>query len=120
VSNTNLTPKDIERFRSKVDRRGPDECWPWTAGRDVSGHGVFWLKPKYRPAHVVAWEIENGPMPEGLIGLHTCDNPPCVNPNHITPGTHRQNKMDSVLRGRGTKAKRAHLPPYGYWGRKLT
>lgn len=90
-----------------IERRGQDECWPWTgAHRVIPGfeYGTIFTKDngkrKLRPAHVVAWESVNGPMPPGMYGLHSCDNPRCCNPNHVTPGTKRMNNEDRDRKGR--------------------
>lgn len=89
------------RFWSKVDKRGPDECWPWTGTRVRAGYGRIRIGDAQRPTAQVAWEIEHGePFPRGLIACHSCDNPPCSNQAHIWPGTHRQNYEDCVAKGR--------------------
>lgn len=89
-----------ERFWTKVDRRGPDECWPWQGSTD-GRYGEFWADGRKTKAHRVAWELANGrPFPEGLHACHTCDNPPCVNPEHIFPATHQENLQDAERKGR--------------------
>lgn len=91
-----------ERFSEKVDRRGPDECWPWLASTRAFGHGQISGGPELGrrpiPAHRVAFWLEHGYLPECV--RHTCDNPPCCNPAHLEPGTIRDNRMDMVVRGR--------------------
>jgi hypothetical protein len=89
-------PEDIAiRFWKLVDRRGPDECWPWQGATGKFGHGVFRLRAKKAcPAHVMAWELTYGPMPEGMQGNHTCDNAWCCNPKHCYPGTQQENMED--------------------------
>jgi hypothetical protein len=91
-----------ERFWSKVDRRGPDECWPWVGARLESGYGRFKLsnQRKLVPAHRFAWELENGDWPEGMFACHHCDNPWCVNPRHVFPGTPLDNMRDMHAKGR--------------------
>jgi hypothetical protein len=97
-----------ERFWDKVDKRGEDECWLWTgafyvqgygklyAGRNAKGSTIF-----YR-AHRVSWELANGrSAPDGLYVLHSCDNPPCVNPQHLRVGTGTENIGDRTDRKRG-------------------
>jgi hypothetical protein len=54
---------------------------------------------------VVAWEQENGPIPNGMVGCHRCDNPPCCNPKHIFPGTRGDNCRDREAKGRGRAAR---------------
>jgi len=100
------TMRILERFWSKVDMRGPDECWPWL-GASVKSYGRFYLNREMTsvPAHVLAWELENAAeFPIGLESRHTCDNPICVNPRHIVPGTHSENVRDCVERGRHPEA----------------
>ena len=96
-----LTAQDVERFWSKVDRRGPDECWPWTKGTyGDTGYGCFWLKGRSWGAHVVVLLICGIEIPAGHLVLHECDNPPCCNPAHVHPGTQSQNIKDAHARGR--------------------
>lgn len=89
------------RFWAQAEKRGPDECWPWTGATHGNGYGRIRAGRRVRPAHQVAWEIENGkPFPPGAYGCHRCDNPICVNPAHIWPGTHSENIQDAVRKGR--------------------
>ena len=102
-----------ERFWAKVDKRGPDECWPWTAYRNPCGYGVMsdegGRSGRNRPASQISWEIENGsPFPEGLYALHHCDNPACVNPAHIYAGTQLDNMRDQVRRRRHFRHAQTH------------
>jgi hypothetical protein len=90
-----------ERFWCKVDKRGPDECWPWLASRNEDGYGTFGVDGKTVKASRFAWELANGrPMPDGMEGCHSCDFPPCCNPDHVYPGTHAENMQDMVAKGR--------------------
>lgn len=96
-----------DRFWPKVDRGSTDECWPWRGSLSSRGYGQFYMEGRTRPAHRVAWELHHGQLfPEGMDGCHTCDNPPCVNPLHIFPGTASDNARDAVAKGR--------LDPLGY------
>jgi hypothetical protein len=89
------------RFWAKTDVRGPDECWPWMGAQASTGYGRYSVGRKPRPAHQVAWELRNGkPFPAGKVGCHECDNPKCVNPAHIWPGTQGDNIRDCVAKGR--------------------
>ena len=92
------------RFWSKVDRREPGECWPWTGWRNHKrgGYGAFsiWPISSAIPAHRYAYERAHGAIPAGLVVRHSCDNPPCVNPAHLLVGTIADNWMDAILRGR--------------------
>jgi hypothetical protein len=93
-----------ERFWSKVERRGDDECWPWTAYRNHTGYGVLSNPGKHQGttlAHRFSFELHVGPVPDGLCVLHRCDNPPCCNPKHFFLGTRDDNNKDRTLKGRG-------------------
>lgn len=96
--------KTIEdRLWRKVQKVGPDECWPWRGAHGPSGHGqIFNGKDGLRleMAHCVAWASVNGPIPKGLHVCHTCDNPPCCNPAHLFLGTAKDNLRDAIQKGR--------------------
>ncbi len=92
-----LGPEDV--FDSKVDKSG--ECWLWLGGRNKYGYGIFFKPGEQRVrAHRYAYERVHGPIPAGLVVLHTCDNPACVNPAHLQVGTRDDNNKDSVLKKR--------------------
>lgn len=95
----------MKRFWSKVDKRGPDECWPWTAA-NIKGRGVIRIAGRNILAPRVSWELHNGPIPEGKWVLHTCDNPPCVNPAHPFLGDRLVNIADCMAKGRTTRGLR--------------
>lgn len=104
------------RFWSYVEKQGPGECWPWRGGLFTNGYGQFRLGKRKIKAHRAAYELTHGPIPNGLIGRHTCDNPPCCNPAHVATGTHADNSRDRVERGRsarlfGTSNPQARLTP---------
>lgn len=101
--NPAFTEKTIRRFWSKVDIRGPDDCWVWKAGRFDSGYGVFTIKRRNVRAHRFAYEIANGPT--DLCVLHKCDNPPCCNPAHLWEGTELENVHDRDRKGRNCKGE---------------
>jgi hypothetical protein len=100
----------MERYLEKVDQRGPDDCWEWTAARFDKGYGAFRLGDKQLKAHRFGYEARFGPIPEGLYVCHTCDNPPCQNPSHWFLGTHKDNADDREAKGRGGRTYQSSLP----------
>lgn len=100
VARDRSRPLDV-RFWEKVDKRSPEECWPWTGATTFGGYGVIGLgRDHLIRAHRLSFEMHEGPIPKGLIIRHRCDNPGCVNPAHLIPGTQKQNMDDAVRRGR--------------------
>lgn len=90
-----------ERFWSKVDVRGENDCWPWK-GATQKGYGHFRLNNprRTRKAHTISYELTYGEFPTGMEGCHTCDNPICCNPKHVFPGSHADNMRDMIAKGR--------------------
>jgi len=80
-----------------------DECIEWDEGTTSGGYGCFWDKELKRSvnAHRRVWEEERGPIPEGIFVLHMCDNPPCINVDHLFLGTARDNMRDMSSKQRG-------------------
>ena len=100
----------IRRFWKKVDVRGDDDCWEWTASTKGNGikhlYGQFYIKGyKMVRAHRVAWIIKNGKATENLLVLHKCNNPLCCNPAHLYLGTASDNSRDAVRAGTHTGFK---------------
>ena len=86
------------RFWSKVVKA--DGCWEWTAYRDPLGYGRLNVDGVPVLAHRLAYELEHGAIPDGMCILHRCDNPPCVNPDHLWLGTQADNSLDMASKGR--------------------
>lgn len=107
----------IQRFAKFFDPGGLDKCWEWKGGRTPKGYGHFFTS-KYSSlkgeaiAHRVMFILENGEIPKGLFVLHKCDNPPCVNPNHLYLGTVNDNSRDMVERGRSVKGRTGKVGGY--------
>ncbi len=88
------TSRTIARFWSKVDKRNNDECWEWTRAKGTNGYGCIQIDGKACSTHRVSYVIHNGAIPAGFHVLHSCHNPPCVNPAHLRTGTHQDNMRD--------------------------
>ena len=92
---------EYERFSNLVQKQ---ECWEWMGTTYRGNYGHFRRKIdgiwKMYKAHRYSYEYFNGPIPNGLIIRHSCDNPKCVNPAHLLVGTHKENSQDMIKRGR--------------------
>lgn len=107
-----LTPEKIAAFLAQVAVGDPDECWEWQGSRSNLGYGAVAVRGTgYGPtgAHRVAYGIANGGIPDGMYVCHSCDNPPCCNPNHLFVGTHRDNMRDMDEKGRSRWYR--YVPP---------
>jgi len=92
-----------ERLWRQIEKRGPDECWPWLSGVGGHGYGIIGLggrKAGKDMAHRVVWQLFNGPIPKigsgyhGGVIRHICNNRLCCNPAHLKLGTQKQNVSD--------------------------
>ena len=101
------------RFDSHADKTSSDRgCWAWTGTTSKDGRGRFGANYRSNLAYRVSWEIHKGTIPRGLFVLHKCDNPNCVNPEHLFLGTHQDNMDDKRAKGRlplGEEAYQAKL-----------
>src|SRR4029077_19707477 len=99
-----------DRFWTKVRRGNDGECWEWTAYKSPKGYGRFQVGGIVGPrfAHRLSYEAHIGRIPEGLFVLHRCDNPACVNPDHLWLGSKADNNRDMTDKGR-----RRSNPPKG-------
>jgi len=97
----------LDRFWDKVERRDCSDCWPWTGATTFGGYGVIGLgRRRLLRAHRVSYEAHYGPIPDGAVVRHTCDNPSCVNPSHLLIGTQKDNMADKIERGRASRRKK--------------
>jgi hypothetical protein len=103
----------VSRFWRLVERHSETQCWPWLGDRDGSGYGVFYFEGSLRGAHELALSFSTGEVRHPyLMTCHSCDNPPCCNPNHLRFDTAQGNVDDMHERGRvhrGSKASRYGL-----------
>lgn len=92
-----INDKDLERFWKYVEKT--DTCWNWKASLNTYGYGCFWWNRKQHQSHRVSWYIKYGKHSDKLL-LHSCDNPACVNPEHLREGAQSDNMKDKVGRRR--------------------
>lgn len=106
-----LTPEQFLFFRYKVDdENNPDGCWPWAGARVPCGYGQLGLRGHGAfLAHRIAYKLTNGEDPIGFIVAHRCDNPACVNPNHLFKATMKENTQDMIAKGRRNCGTRKEL-----------
>jgi hypothetical protein len=105
-----IDPPMIRRFWDKVEKS--DGCWNWKASKNKQGYGRFGIAAGQSVnAHRVSYAIANGPIPIGLFICHVCDNPSCVNPDHLFAGT-RQDNIDDMM----IKKRSRHFSKQPYYG----
>ena len=102
-SHYNITKTLEQRFWEKVDKTG--DCWNWTGSVNNHGYGKIFCDRKLLLSHRVSWEFANGKIPKGkhyktTCILHRCDNPKCVNPDHLFLGTQKDNVADMLNKNR--------------------
>ena len=92
------------RKRCDVETGG---CWMWSYATDQDGYGiVYHASHKYRRAHRLSWHLYNGAdIPVGMVVMHSCDRPGCVNPEHLSIGTNRDNIQDRFAKGRSARGE---------------
>jgi len=110
-----LSQLEINRFWSKVDVRGDDECWLWLAGKNHYGYGQFHIKRKPYFSHRVAYFIKYGPLTPGFTIDHLCRNRPCTNALHYELVLNEIN----ILRGESNSAQCARKT-HCYRGHEFT
>lgn len=88
-------------------------CWEWTGFTNHKGYGSTNYRSRTNTAHRISWWAHRGPTPKGAHVCHTCDNPKCINPDHLYIGTPTQNERDKVARGRHHHTRKTHCK-YGH------
>lgn len=121
----------LEALKART-RETPQGCWEWLGEQSDGGYGRVWTtisgKSVRRSAHRLAWSIENGPIPEGMLICHKCDNPPCIRPTHLFLGSQEDNMLDATSKGRvGTRLSaedarriRNEVKPWSRQGQGIT
>lgn len=93
-----------DRFVTKLSYL-PNGCIEWTANVNKKGYGRFYDGQKMVLAHRWSYGFFYGPLDESMLVCHCCDNPRCVNPDHLFLGTHADNVLDKVAKGRQARSK---------------
>ena|ERR1700733_8097685 len=113
-----ISAKTKARFEKHIIKI-PGACWEWLAGKNERGYPKFAMvnaeaeiphatkTHRMESGNRVSFRIYKGPIPAGMKIRHTCDNPGCLNPDHLIPGTQKQNMEDMVSRGRQARGERS-------------
>jgi len=90
-----------EKFEDGYSAGNVDDCWNWGRGLTAYGYGQMAYKCKRYAPHRLSWEYANDKkIGKGMVIMHSCDNPSCVNPNHLSMGTQAENVADMIRKGR--------------------
>lgn len=103
---------DLIRLLSKATLK--NGCWEYTGARVSKGYGRFSIQRKHVYAHRAAYLLMKGQIPEGLLVLHSCDNPSCFNPDHLRVGTQKENLDEMRFKGRAPFAERSNMCKRGH------
>lgn len=94
-----LSQKQLNKFWRNVEQKETG-CWEWMGAKTKNGYGHMNIFYKNQYAHRISYEIKYGEIPVGMVACHKCDNPACVNPDHIFIGTQKDNIQDMIKKGR--------------------
>lgn len=109
-----ISLEDQFRFIEKVKIMGPNDCWEWQASKNKLGYGHFRIFGSMKLAHRISWLIFNEKIPEKTLVCHSCDNPSCVNSNHLWLGSNKDNIKDRDLKIRQWQMKKTHCSRYNH------
>lgn len=96
--------KAVARFDEKWTL-SDSGCWEWSHSTNKLGYGCFWFVDRTHQAHRVSYRLFKGPFNSALLVCHTCDNPSCVNPDHLFLGTNQDNCDDKIRKGRSADTR---------------
>lgn len=109
-------PRSLAELAAKMDRLSmpcpATGCYLWlgTIKSEAAPYGRIYFRGAMRGAHRIAWELKNGPIEVGMDVCHRCDNPLCVNPDHLFMAVHERNVADMMAKGRNVAPPRNHVP----------
>ena len=113
-----MTKPPEQRFWKYVDKSTNLPCWTWFGASSPNGYGRFRPGPRNVPMigpHRFSFELHHGPIPDGHVVMHKCDNPACVNPEHLTSGTNKDNTIDAMRKGRMKAMSKHGYDPRRPW-----
>lgn len=97
----------VQYILSSLEKNSENGCWVFKGRKNKEGYGAICINKKgnqkYLRAHRLIYEHYFGPIPKGMLICHDCDNPPCVNPDHLFIGTNKDNMYDKVEKGRASR-----------------
>jgi len=99
-----------QKFYSNIKVNPETNCWEWIGNKDKKGYGIFKGYGFTHRAHRFSWLLHKGEFPNEFYVCHKCDNPPCVNPDHLFLGTQFDNMQDMIQKGRGPKVYGTNNP----------
>lgn len=98
----------LQEHFEKFFEKKPNSCWIWKGSKTSHGYGQFAINRKAKPASRLSYKLYKGPIPRGFHVCHKCDNPPCVNPEHLFVGTRKDNMQDMIKKNRHEYGEKHH------------